>query len=478
MKAWFENLNPSTKRWVVLGAVIAGLMLVVSLFVGRAEKVAHRSKGDTVVTSVLNDRSTRDIGIDAMAARINQMESEIKKKSTELDQTQQELKKTRDAIGVSKDVARQLANLKEQLVNIKKANSTLQKKQQKLDDDVRSGNLDMPKMQKGSSSAGVVNGSSSNVDSTVSGSEVSPQQYFKSAPVPKFGDQRTSAAQASNSQSSGAYGKSGANSQGSAQSQSSSSEQKISLTDVTQAGATSSNGESDSSKGGNESDSDTSGASVGKDKGKGIYIPAGSLMTGTLITGLDAPTGQSARRDPFPVLVRLQKDAILPNSFSADVKGCVMILSGYGDLSSERVYLRTEGISCIRNDGKSIEAKVAGYATGEDGKAGMRGRLVTKQGQMIARSLVAGFFGAMGNAFNVQPVPTIDTTGQSNNVRYLNAFSGKAVQGGVVSGAGNALNKVADFWLKMANSIFPVLELDAGRQMDIVLIKGADLKLM
>lgn len=475
MKGWFENINPSTKRWIVLGLVVVGLMFVVSLFVGKAEKVAHRKQGDTVITSVLNDRSTRDIGIDAMAARINQMESELQSKSKVLDQTQKELKKTRDAIGVSKDVARQLANMKEQLANLTKANSDLQKQQRQLNDDVKTGNLDMPKMPgRGSSSNGAVatDGSS---PSTRGDSEVSPQQYFKSAPIPKFGDQRSGSSQSNGTQNSGSNGN--ANAQSKTQAQSSSPEQKVSLTDVTQAGSTSSNGKSKgASDDGDAVNSSEDNSENGK--GKGIYIPSGSLMTGTLITGLDAPTGQSARRDPFPVLVRLQKDAILPNSYSADVKGCVMILSGYGDLSSERVYLRTEGISCIRNDGKSIEAKVSGYATGEDGKAGMRGRLVTKQGQMIARSLVAGFFGAMGNAFNVQPVPTIDTTGTSKSVRYLNAFSGQAVQGGLVSGAGNALNKVADFWLKMANSIFPVLELDAGRQMDIVLIKGADLKLM
>ena len=153
------------------------------------------------------------------------------------------------------------------------------------------------------------------------------------------------------------------------------------------------------------------------------------------------------------------------------------ILSGFGDLSSERVYLRTEGISCIRNDGKSIEARLSGYAVGEDGKAGIRSRLVTKQGALVGRSMVAGFFGGVSQAFNVSPVPTINTTGNQQNVQYLDAFSDQAVQGGLVGGASNALEKVADFWLKMADSMFPVLEMDAGRKMDIVMVKGAELKL-
>ncbi len=35
-----------------------------------------------------------------------------------------------------------------------------------------------------------------------------------------------------------------------------------------------------------------------------IYLPSGALLTGVLLTGLDAPTHQGARRDPFPACQR------------------------------------------------------------------------------------------------------------------------------------------------------------------------------
>jgi conjugal transfer pilus assembly protein TraB len=91
--------------------------------------------------------------------------------------------------------------------------------------------------------------------------------------------------------------------------------------------------------------------------------------------------------------------------------------------------------------------------------------------------MIAGFFGGVSQAFNVSPVPTLDTSGDSENIRYLNTFSTEALQGGLVSGASNALEKVADFWLKLADSMYPILQMDAGRQMDIVMVKGAELKL-
>lgn len=65
-----------------------------------------------------------------------------------------------------------------------------------------------------------------------------------------------------------------------------------------------------------------------------------------------------ASAHPFPSTLRIQKEAILPNRFRADVRECFLIVSGYGDLSSERAYLRGETFSCVREDGGVIEAKL------------------------------------------------------------------------------------------------------------------------
>jgi len=71
-----------------------------------------------------------------------------------------------------------------------------------------------------------------------------------------------------------------------------------------------------------------------------VLVPAGSILRGVLLSGMDAPTGRQARRDPYPALVRIKHDAILPNRFRADVRECFLVAAGYGDLASERAYLR------------------------------------------------------------------------------------------------------------------------------------------
>ena len=53
-----------------------------------------------------------------------------------------------------------------------------------------------------------------------------------------------------------------------------------------------------------------------------VLIPAGSILRGVLLSGMDAPTGRQSRRDPYPALARIKHDAILPNRFRADVREC------------------------------------------------------------------------------------------------------------------------------------------------------------
>lgn len=213
-----------------------------------------------------------------------------------------------------------------------------------------------------------------------------------------------------------------------------------------------------------------------------MYLPVGSILTGVFINGLDAPTGNAARRDPFPATLRIQKEAILPNRFRADVRECFMMVSGYGDLSSERAYLRGEAISCVREDGGVIEATLDSYAVGEDGKAGVRGRLVSKEGQLIARSLMAGFMEGAAGALNVRQAPSIrirrESDSDSDKVPvYKQALDADSMQGAVASGAGSALSRIADYYIKMAESIFPVIEVDAGRQIDVFITRGTALKI-
>ncbi|MFB1486827.1 TrbI/VirB10 family protein, partial [Thiocapsa sp. C4-3m] len=140
-----------------------------------------------------------------------------------------------------------------------------------------------------------------------------------------------------------------------------------------------------------------------------VYIPAGAILKGVLLNGIDMPTGQNARKDPVPALIRVKHQAILPNRVRADLRECFLLVGGFGDLASERAYLRGETFSCIRNDGGVTEIPIDGYAVGEDGKVGVRGRVVSKQGVLLAKALQAGFLQSFSQIFNRMPTIPVNT---------------------------------------------------------------------
>ena len=146
-------------------------------------------------------------------------------------------------------------------------------------------------------------------------------------------------------------------------------------------------------------------------KGKSVdnYLPV-SFTRAVLLGGIDAPTGGQSQTNPHPVLLRLVDSAVLPNRYRGQVRECFVIGAGYGDISSERAYIRTENLSCIRHDGSTLEIAIQGSIFGEDGKVGMRGRLVTKQGQLLANALLAGVVSGIGTAFSQYYTTTTTST--------------------------------------------------------------------
>lgn len=201
------------------------------------------------------------------------------------------------------------------------------------------------------------------------------------------------------------------------------------------------------------------------------YLPMGSMFNGLLLNGMEAPTSQVTMKNPVPALVRIKSDAILPNEYRKDVRECFMIVSGFGVLSTERAQLRTENISCVRKDGGVIETKVNGYVIGEDGKVGMRGRLVSRQGQLIAQSLLVGFVQGIGNAMQPMAVPAFNMSPGGTQQYQMPSMSMMALSG-TAGGISNAANSIAQFYMSMAQQMFPVIEIDAGRSITIVLTKG------
>ncbi len=204
----------------------------------------------------------------------------------------------------------------------------------------------------------------------------------------------------------------------------------------------------------------------------GQYIPAGSFAKVVLLSGFDAPTGGQASQNALPLVMRVKSFMQLPNEVRANIKECFITGSGYGDLASERAYIRTERLSCVFKDGHVLERKIKGHVLGEDATFGLRGKVISKQGSLIAKSFFSGLFSGIGTSIAqqsqlMQSTPLGSVTSIDPN---------RSFQAGIGSGMSTSSNKIADFYLQQANQIFPVIEIAADRIAEVFLMEGFSMK--
>lgn len=208
-------------------------------------------------------------------------------------------------------------------------------------------------------------------------------------------------------------------------------------------------------------------------KNASMYIPAGTHSKAVIMSGVAASTSSAAQGNPQPMLMRLVDEGNLPRGFKSRVKDAVLTGACYGDISSERVLCRLEMMSWVEKDGSVAEKKVEGWVYGEDGRAGLRGEVVDRAGEVVRESFGAGILSAISNFIKFEATSSVYP---ASPFGVTNALSGKDVaQGAVASGAGNAFDKLADFSIKRAEQMQPVIMVSAGRVVDVVFKAGFDL---
>jgi conjugal transfer pilus assembly protein TraB len=205
-------------------------------------------------------------------------------------------------------------------------------------------------------------------------------------------------------------------------------------------------------------------------KRKGVtFIPATSFVRVFMMNGVDAPTGGEAQHDPLPVFLQVLDPANLPNLRKLDIRGCRLITAAYGDVSSERTHMRGETLSCILNSGKTVEMTIKGNVIGEDGKEGVRGRLVSKAGSALAMSVLSGISQGIGQAFN-QSAQTVSNTALGATSFVNPSQVGRAAIG---SGVAQGAKSLQEYYIRAAEKLFPVIETDGGRVVEFAVTKGA-----
>ncbi len=198
-------------------------------------------------------------------------------------------------------------------------------------------------------------------------------------------------------------------------------------------------------------------------------LPAGSHAEAVVIAGVDASAGVSSQGDPRPVLLRFTGPAWSAAENGAalrvDIRGCTVTGAAHGDLSSEKVYVRLRTLTCTGPaPGTVIETEVAGFVAGA-GKTGIRGPVVSREGDLIEKAFLAGLVSGAGDSATALLRPGPDVTANVGDI-------GRA---GLGAGAASAGRKVADYLIRRAEQYQPVIQLTAGTRVTVVFLEGADL---
>ena len=207
-----------------------------------------------------------------------------------------------------------------------------------------------------------------------------------------------------------------------------------------------------------------------------VYLPP-SFMEATLLSGITAPATTEAKGNPIPVLLRIRDLAVLPNQVKANLKGCFVIGEAVGNLADERAHVRLVNLSCVAKNGSAvIDEKIKGFIVDEDGKVGLKGRVVSKMGAVVARAALAGLFGGIGEgvsmaSFNVVASPEGTST-------FLSKTDLENIaKAGLGRGISQATQELQKFYMELARQTLPVVEVGATKKVTLVVSEGVNLEI-
>jgi conjugal transfer pilus assembly protein TraB len=219
------------------------------------------------------------------------------------------------------------------------------------------------------------------------------------------------------------------------------------------------------------------GVEFDKPKSAKNYIPEGTYFTGHLLGGLAVSTGlNTPDENATPVSIKLMgrfdaRGRLTTNLSSlnkTDLQNCRIMGSAYGDLSSERAVIRLEKMICEQN-GVYITSKIAGQIFGSDGLNGVKGTVVSTSSKHIKNAAIGGLISGVAGAAKGQDGSTISGAGL---IQTKKKGAKNLLGEGVFQGASNAGDKIADYYLRQAEAMSPILTVPSGARINAQITKG------
>lgn len=205
---------------------------------------------------------------------------------------------------------------------------------------------------------------------------------------------------------------------------------------------------------------------------KEFYL-SGGFAVATLLTGGNFNTLSDGEKDTIPVTLSIDSKLKAPNNEEMDLRECFVRGAGKADFTSQTAEVTLTNIQCNLLDSKGnhykISQNIVGWLWDENGEYGAKGRLITKEGEIIAKALPLAFMQTAMEIMTNKSQQTTDRNGVINLSGTGAAFGANA--------SSTIIDKIGDKWLKYMDGLNPKVNLRPGRQLVVQFQGGENLKI-
>jgi conjugal transfer pilus assembly protein TraB len=145
-----------------------------------------------------------------------------------------------------------------------------------------------------------------------------------------------------------------------------------------------------------------------------------------------------------------------------------------GDISSEKVYLDGVLMTCAKDKNTFMEIPVKAYITSM-AKSGIRGEVISRDGDLVLRSFLAGIASGFGSSVNSlsQPQAALSSGGFAVTDKQK---AKDIMQGSLGSGLSQSGDRLSDYFIKRAEQYQPVISVNEGVEVYVVFQEGFSFK--
>ena len=201
-----------------------------------------------------------------------------------------------------------------------------------------------------------------------------------------------------------------------------------------------------------------------------VYLPLGSFVKCTLLTGVYAPANEN---NPLPVLISVDEAFYGPNNSKIPLKGAFAIGKAIGDVVSKRAIIQIVSLSMVLPDGKVFEHEAnLGYLADDDGHLGIQGEVIYNTGKQMGLNFLSGFLAGGAEALSQAETSTVvGAYGQAS--RNVTGDTGRYA---MFSGLAKSAEGMSGYYQKQLETMIPAVKIEAGKSVIFVIQKGVQIE--